>query len=237
MTERLPYPPRLDPRLRLIASLVPACRITADIGADHGKLSAYLLMTGQCQQMIVSDISQQSRNKARDFFVQCGIAEQVILSGADGLHALTQPVDVVIIAGMGGKLIADILMQPVDVHGAKMILSAQSELPLVRDAINARGYAIKKEHVVKSVGRFYRVMEAEPGSVSLTEKERLLGCNISLSSMEAYLEYLQWQYRISSEWQSPEAAVYKHFIREELHDRKESEQPHFAKSEGHPGVD
>ena len=90
--------PRLDTRLNCIAEEVPACNLAADIGADHGKLSCWLLASGRVQRMIVSDISKVSRDKARDLFIRHEVMDRVTLLGADGLHAIagSRP-DVVII--------------------------------------------------------------------------------------------------------------------------------------------
>lgn len=216
MTDSLPHPPRLDPRLSLVASLVPKCHIAADIGADHGKLSAFLLMSGRCDRMIVSDISKVSRQKARDLFVEKGILKQVIQSGENGLHALSEPVDCIIICGMGGKLIAEILAQPVNLHGAKLILSAQSDLHILRDAIVKKTYCIQQEYIIKSSGRFYRVIETEQGEDSLTESERLLGKNLNRKNQNLIHEYLNWQLQVSKDWRNGTKLLYRQYIKEAL---------------------
>ena len=50
----------LDPRLTALADLCPACRVFADIGADHGRLGAYLLQVGRCRRALLTDISASS---------------------------------------------------------------------------------------------------------------------------------------------------------------------------------
>ena len=102
-------PPRLDARLRLVADCVPPCALAADIGADHGKLSAWLLWQKRCDRMIVSDISAASRAKARALFNRLGLLERVAFSQAPGLYALSQPVQAVIISGLGGGTMAEML--------------------------------------------------------------------------------------------------------------------------------
>ena len=51
---------RLDERLSTVAGLFPVSENGADIGADHGRLACYLLQSGKCKHMIVSDISTAS---------------------------------------------------------------------------------------------------------------------------------------------------------------------------------
>ena len=53
----------LDDRLSRAAALFPACEYGADIGADHGRLSCYLLANQRCSRMCVADISADSLEK------------------------------------------------------------------------------------------------------------------------------------------------------------------------------
>ena len=57
--------PQLDARLQAVAALFTPCETGADIGADHGKLSCYLLAHNICKKMIVTDISAGSLSKAK----------------------------------------------------------------------------------------------------------------------------------------------------------------------------
>ena len=56
--------PHMDERLSAAADLFPACAYGADIGADHGRLSCYLLTKERCHRMCVADISADSLEKA-----------------------------------------------------------------------------------------------------------------------------------------------------------------------------
>ena len=206
----------LDPRLRCIADQVPICGLAADIGADHGRLSCYLLESGRCERMIVSDISAVSREKARALFSARGLEDRVTLSARDGLSALEGKPEAVIISGMGGGLIADILQLDVDLQGAKLIFSAQTELPLLRDAVTKRGYYILHEHVVRAKGRFYLVLSAFPGTGSMTEGERLTGVCLRDAQPMAVRDYLLWQLTVASTWRGEAGERYREFLKEAL---------------------
>ncbi len=212
--------PALDERLSCIAEQVPACSLAADIGADHGKLSLWLLATGRCGKMIVSDISPVSRGKARDLFIRHHVLDRVILSGENGLHALSGRPEAVIIAGMGGGVISGILSQDVSLHGAKLILSAHAQLPLMRDAVMKRGYRILSEHVVHARGRFYLVISAVPGTQRLTETERLLGCSLNGTASATAREYLAWQLSVADAWRGSEGERFRRLIQERMHDEE-----------------
>lgn len=223
MADSFTWLPRLDERLSAIASEVPPCKLAADIGADHGKLACWLLASERADRMIVSDISKQSRDKARDLFIQYDVLSRADIKGENGLYAIKgQKVDVVIIAGMGGGLIREILNQPVDLNGARLILSAQTELPLVRDALLNRQYSIKKELLVKASGRYYRVITAESGEQVLTALERELGFNLKGTPSARVKDYLLWQARISQNWQGERGEVYRKMLKEALHEQVDS---------------
>lgn len=211
-------PPRLDARLRLVADCVPPCALAADIGADHGKLSAWLLWQKRCDRMIVSDISAASRAKARALFNRLGLLERVAFSQASGLYALSQPVQAVIISGLGGGTMAEMLAQDVDLNGAMLILSPQTELPRLREALSRRAYRILQEHVVRSEGRFYQVWQAVPGEMPLSEKQRALGVNLVATSSAAPADYLSWQLKVISAWQGPEVSTLRQWIKERIAD-------------------
>lgn len=208
--------PRLDERLACIAQQVPACELAADIGADHGKLSCWLLLSGRVQRMIVSDISRASRDKARDLLMSHDLMDRVCLSDKDGLHALREKPQTIIIAGMGGSQLRSILLQNVDLSGARLVLSAQAELPLVRDALADRRYQILHETLVRAGGRYYRVITAEPGYMALTAKQRILGFNVQASEGVSLEAYYRWQMQVASIWQGDRGAVYRAYLREEL---------------------
>lgn len=224
-------PPKLDARLQAAADSLPeGCSLAADIGADHGKLSCWLLASGRVQRMTVSDISKISRAKARDLFWEYGVLDRAEISGENGLYALKGKHGAIILAGMGGGLVSDILSQDVPLHGARLIISAHTELPLVREAIIRRGYLIEKELLTRAGGRYYRVLTAVPGMQRLSQRERLLGVGLRGTPEAPLLPYLDWQASISGKWQSEEGRLYHRLVKEAIHALED------ADCAGHPGV-
>lgn len=223
MTDSFTWLPRLDERLGAIASEVPACKLAADIGADHGKLACWLLASERADRMVVSDISKQSRDKARDLFMRYDVLDRAEIRSENGLYALRdREPDAVIIAGMGGGLIREILDQPVDLKGARLILSAHTELPLVRDALLRRRYSIIKELLLKASGRYYRVISAVPGEQKLSESERELGFNLRGTSSARVKDYLLWQMKVSETWQGERGETYRKLLMEALDEQTDS---------------
>ena len=184
----------LDERLTLAAALYPACELGADIGTDHGYLPCHLLEAGVCRQMILADVSQKALRRAEAVVVRRGLQTRATLVCADGLDALTERCGCVSIMGMGGETLAGILLRGQEkLQGATLVLSAHTELPLVRRAIVSLGYHLTRETLCRSGGRFYVFCRAEPGPAPMTEEEIRHGSLLFDEHSPLLTDYLRWR--------------------------------------------
>jgi tRNA (adenine22-N1)-methyltransferase len=80
---------------------------------------------------------------------------------------------------MGGETMAHILTKgQAALHGATLILSPQTDLPLVRQTLCRIGYRLRRETAVSSGKRQYILMRAQPalpGEATYTAEELILG--------------------------------------------------------------
>lgn len=170
---------KMDKRLRAAADWVDPCDIIADIGCDHGRLGAMLLLENRARHLIASDISEKSLQKARHCLQRHGLTGRAELLVADGLDSLTQRVDTVCILGMGGETLSGILKRGQDkLQGASLVLGAHTNLYIVRKTLQAIGYRITGEQLVRSEGRMYVLLRAVPGNGTeepYTRRELMLG--------------------------------------------------------------
>ena len=189
----------MDNRLSLAASLYPSCAVGADIGTDHGYLPCHLLQSGVCGRMILSDISPAALHKAETLLTRRGLADRASFVCADGLDAITEPVDCISVTGMGGELIANMLRTGQDkLSGAALVLSAHTDLDMVRGAVESIGYHFTHESLCRAAGRYYVVWKAEPGACALTADERVLGTELLLHSGDPLLPgYLAWRISVT----------------------------------------
>ena len=184
----------LDERLTLAAALYPACELGADIGTDHGYLPCHLLETGVCRRMILADVSPKALRRAEAEVARRGLQDRARLVCADGLDALTEPCGCVSVMGMGGETLAGILLRGRDkLQGATLVLSAHTELPLVRRAVLDLGYHLTRETLCRSGGRFYVFWRAEPGSAPMTEEEIRHGSLLFDEPSPLLADYLRWR--------------------------------------------
>ncbi len=147
---------------------------------------------------MVSDISEPALLKARELITRHHFDHRAVFVQADGLDALTEPAQAVSLLGMGGDTMCAILTASPDrLHGASLVLSPHTEIHKVRKMLPSIGYQITKESIARSGGRFYVILQAQPGRAKYTEKELLLGPCLIKERPPLFQEYLIWRQRVA----------------------------------------
>lgn len=172
--------PRLDDRLAAAADMVRG-DVAADVGTDHGYLAAYLILSGKCRGVIASDINPMPLEKCRATAALYGVEERVAVFLADGLCGLPlreKGVTDIVICGMGGELIAQII-EDCDYTrgGVRLILGAMSSVEELRDYLARRGFAVTEQRTAAAAGKLYQLIAAEYTGepYALTQAERCVG--------------------------------------------------------------
>ena len=181
----------LDARLSLAYDLYDPCELAADIGTDHAHLPAALLQRGRCRHMILTDLSESALRNARDEMIRFRLTDRVTLRAGNGLEPLDEACGMISVTGMGGRTIRDILLEGKEkLQGASLVLSAHTDLPLIREAVQEIGYHLDREEPCFCAGRFYLVLRARPGAREMTPREIRLGGPLFESSSEQLIPYL-----------------------------------------------
>lgn len=156
---------RLPPRLAVIAGHVPVNARLADVGTDHGLLPIRLLQDGHIQSAVATDIRQGPLDRGMSNAVQYGV-ENISFRLCNGLDAVSaSEVDTIVIAGMGGENILDIIQRaPWCTRGVKLILQPMSRPEVFRGALESLRLCIISETLVEDTGRLYSVIVAEGGN-------------------------------------------------------------------------
>ncbi len=149
-------------RIKALAYLCLPCDTVADIGCDHGLLSALLLMNGVVKKAIAMDVNKGPLSRAAELFDRLGLTgERVELRLSDGGHELLcGQAQGAVIAGMGGMLIKRILDESIAVFKEMdyLVLGAQSDLPSLRNWLCDNHFETEAEDLVKEDGKFYQLM-------------------------------------------------------------------------------
>lgn len=151
----------LDERLYLCAKNVRPSSTVADIGADHAYIAIWLVLNEVCLHAIATDLRAGPLLNAQKNVVKYGVADKIETRLSDGLDAVfPDEVEDVIIAGMGGELIAQIIaranwLKDPSKHLILQPMSAEVEL---REFLASQKFKIVAEQAVVSCGKVYTVM-------------------------------------------------------------------------------
>lgn len=159
----------LSQRLATVAAFVaPGARI-ADIGSDHAYLPAALALQGKIAYAVAGEVVKGPYENAVHEIKRYQLAKIVQPRLADGLAAVrpADKVDTIVIAGMGGALITDILEKGrAKLAGVKrLVLQPNVGEPRLRRWLLANRYQIMAERLVAEDGHDYEIIMAEPSIV------------------------------------------------------------------------
>lgn len=174
---------QLGERLRACAGFVRKGSRLADIGTDHAYLPVLLVEKGIAPFAIASDVNDGPIKRAAANIARAGLSDRIRTITADGLDGIAPgEVDDIVIAGMGGELIAAILSRAewIRDRDCRLVLQPMSRAERLREWLCRNGFEIEDEKAVLDAGKYYSVICASY-SGSLREDElfwhggRLLG--------------------------------------------------------------
>jgi len=156
---------KLSKRLAAIASHAADGRRIADVGTDHGHIPVWLAQRGGAERITASDIRPGPLASARAFAAEHDAADKIAFVLADGLRGLGKDFDTVILAGMGGETIRNILAAaPWTKNGVKLILQPQSKTGELANWLDGSGYAIEDAQLVRDAGKLYLILVVRGGA-------------------------------------------------------------------------
>ena len=165
---------KLSPRLKAAADFVRCGKKIADIGTDHAHLPIYLVEKGICPCAVASDVRPGPIANAKENVEQAGLEDKISLRLASGLDKVSpNEADDIVIAGMGGILIAELIEKAEWLKNSEkhLVLQPQSHAEILREFLIQHGYYIEKEEICEDAGRLYCVMSVYFGSAESTYPE------------------------------------------------------------------
>ena len=151
----------LDKRLRLCASFVRDGVKIADIGTDHAYLPIWLMLNGKIESALAGDINEGPLQSGRADVMRYNLADKITLRLSDGLKNVDEnEADDIIIAGMGGELIARIIR---DCDWAKngkkrFILQPMTKCEVLIKELYENGFEILSQKACECDKKHYTVM-------------------------------------------------------------------------------
>ena len=151
----------LGGRLALCASMVrPGCRL-ADVGTDHAYLPVWLAKNGQIRSAVAADVREGPLQSARQNIGRYEVAALVSARLSDGLDALASgEADDIVMAGMGGELIARLIGRAPWLRSPekRLILQPMTSAEELRAFLLQEGFGVLREETAREDNRLYTVM-------------------------------------------------------------------------------
>ena len=151
---------QLDERLAAIAAFVPHGTAVADIGADHAYLAATLVMEGIAQRAVVGDLSAGACAAARRTVGAQRLTREIDVRQGDGLSVLLPgEAESIVVAGMGGALIAEILAGAPEIltDVQTLVLQPMNGTAKLRRWLYTNGWDIVDETLARAGGHLYEL--------------------------------------------------------------------------------
>ncbi len=156
----------LSERLAAVLGAIPICESLADVGCDHALVAIHAARENRAKKITASDVREGPLSAARAAVEEAELSDRIRLVLCDGLDGIEKH-ECVVIAGMGGETIADILMRAewTRSKGCTLVLQPMTKAEKLRQFLYENGYDIADEQLVREDGHIYCVITAvfEPG--------------------------------------------------------------------------
>lgn len=184
----------LKVRLGEIARRIPDGATVADVGTDHGLLA--LAVADRVKRVYATDVSADSLAKLKAALAENPVPNivPVVTDGLTGLEE--EPIDTVVIAGMGAVTIEGILAAATLPYLEKLILCPHVGVEKLRPALGRMGYRIADETMIEEDGKFYPILEVVRGTETFTEREALYGKFLPREKSAVFLRFLAQEKRM-----------------------------------------
>ncbi|MCL2034002.1 MAG: class I SAM-dependent methyltransferase [Oscillospiraceae bacterium] len=183
---------KLDARLSAIFDMVPPEGVVADIGCDHALLACALIETGRAKHVFACEANLGPLLHAKKTIADNCLSNSIDTVLTNGLTDLPHStIDTFIIAGMGGELIADIVLTHMWTRNSRFrfILNPMTKEEKLRRLLFENGFTIAKETCVFSDNKLYTVMYVyyTESSCSIEEFSFYTGCHLYSNDFSSQL--------------------------------------------------
>lgn len=204
---------RINKRLLAITDYVDDNSNIIDVGCDHALLDIYLVQNKKNVFCIASDINEGPLEQARKNIEKYNLEDKIKTKLGNGIEPIEQNIDTIIISGMGGSTITEILKNKDKlINVKKIILSPNNDFYKVRKTMNKMRYKIICEKMILDRGKFYPIIVLEKGIERLNRRKLLYGsCVKNNDDYKKYIFYLKdnLEFKLNS---IPKKYIIKRFL-------------------------
>lgn len=182
----------LSSRLKKIAELVDFGATVIDVGTDHGYVPNFLCEKKISRDIIATDISKNSLEKSIELTKKMGNEKFIRNILANGIAKENR--DNIIIAGLGGIQIAEIIFNSIEISRSakKLILQPMQKTNILRRELNNMGFEIIDEEIIFEDDRYFEIIIAKFNGKrkSLDELDFYFSKSLINKKDKVYLAYL-----------------------------------------------
>ena len=185
-------------RLKTISHEVSGATV-ADIATDHAYIPIYLCTERGINKAIAGDVNKSPLARATHNILRCGCQHKIETRLGYGLEKISLgEVESVVIAGVGGCLVVEILeLEPEKtISFNQLVLQPQSDIYKVRKCVHKIGFKIANERMVYEDGKFYTIINCELGiDDEYSEQEYMFGKILIQKQDDVLSKYLETEMR------------------------------------------
>jgi len=180
---------KISKRLKAISNFIEDNSNVIDVGCDHALLDIYLFNNKKNIKLIASDVKEGPLKQAEKNIEKYGCNIKVKLGY--GISTIEEYIDTIVIAGMGGDTIIDILNKDKDKLSniKNIIISPQSEWKKTRKFINDLGFIISSEKIIEDNNKFYLIIKFIKGNKKYSNKELEYGPILLKNKTLEFIKY------------------------------------------------
>ncbi|WP_079530299.1 tRNA (adenine(22)-N(1))-methyltransferase [Halobacillus hunanensis] len=168
---------QLSARLAKVAEYLPEGAWFADIGSDHAYLPCFVCLHDDNARAVAGEVNKGPYQSAVQEVCSHELTDRIDVRLGDGLKVLeADEVQQIVIAGMGGPLIRDILEQGKDKLGrvSRIIAQPNIDARTVRKWFYDNQFCLVQEAILEENGHIYEVLVAETGEPGKNYDDEIL---------------------------------------------------------------
>lgn len=169
-----------------------------EIGTDHAYLPISLIQSGVCGAVDAADISAKSLERAKANVHGSGLSDRIAFYAGDGFRAFTnyEPGKTVVIAGIGGVKIAEIVCEGYERANDASLLALQpmNSQEALREKLIGMGFEIKYETLAIEGRRVYSLLFCGRArqNIVYAPEELYIGKKVIYKAIGEYLGFLRF---------------------------------------------
>ncbi|GGF07773.1 tRNA (adenine(22)-N(1))-methyltransferase [Halobacillus andaensis] len=167
---------QLSKRLETVADFLQKPIRFADIGSDHAYLPCFVCQNDPEAFAIAGELNKGPYLSALEEVKKRQLNHQIEVIQGNGLEVIDNRINQIVIAGMGGPLITEILDEGKDklTHVSKIITQPNIDARSIRKWLIDHEYNLVNEVILEEGGHVYEILVAEKGEPKKNYEEKLL---------------------------------------------------------------